>query len=56
MVVPVLATAGLAWALPCAQTTVTEDEFDLNHHPYTHSGPSLLAYALVALAAALLVA
>ncbi len=54
-VVPVLTAAGPAWALPWAQTTIMEDGFDFNHHPYTHYGPSLLAYVLVALAAALLV-
>ena len=50
-----LAALALAWALPWAQTTVTEPGFGLHAPAYTHSEPAVLAYILVALAAMLLV-
>ena len=53
---PVVMAAALAWALPWAQTTITEHNGEFAPRGYTHTEPSLLAYALVALAAVLLVA
>lgn len=52
--IPALVAAALAWALPWAQTTVAEDLGA--RPPWTHSGPSALAYAMVAAAAVFLVA
>ena len=50
---PALIAAALAFALPWAQTTITEHGFNGS---YTHSEPSILAYAMVAFAAVFLVA
>jgi uncharacterized membrane protein len=50
--VPMLVVACVATILPWAQTTITED---LTGHNWKHSGPSLLAYAIVAAASVFLV-
>jgi len=49
---PALVAVGLAFALPWAQTTVTENAFG---SPYPHTEPGLLAYAMVAAAGVFLV-
>jgi uncharacterized membrane protein len=50
--VPMLVVACVATILPWAQTTITEDMTGYN---WKHSGPSLLAYAIVAAASVFLV-
>jgi uncharacterized membrane protein len=52
--VPIALAAILGYALPWAQTTLNGDTF--NGRAYTYTGPSLLAYALVAAASVALVA
>jgi uncharacterized membrane protein len=50
--IPMLVVACVATILPWAQTTITEDMTGYN---WKHSGPSLLAYAIVAAASVFLV-
>jgi uncharacterized membrane protein len=50
--VPMLVVACVATILPWAQTTITEN---MTGHNWKHSGPSLLAYAIVAAASVFLV-
>lgn len=54
-VIPGLAIFVMVFALPWLQTTL-RDQNEFTNQAYTHVGPSLLAYALVALVAILLAA